>query len=348
MKKRRSQDARTTIKDIADACQVSLSTVSLVMNNSPRISQATREKVLEAVKRLGYQPNTQARNLVSQSSRSISVVVPHLNHVFADVYFGEIVSGIYDVIASHGYKMVLDVANLKFIRSYEFLNILRGGRADGMLFIASNLADRYLRILEDQPYPFLLVNHYDPDSSLNYLAADYRLSGRLAADHLVQLGHQSIGMVAGWGTQTAHDLAEAFQERCRELGCPRERLPRTNGQFSEEEGYKAAQRLLNEYPQLTALMAGNDKMAIGAIQFLRDRGMQLPRDISVMGVDDIPAASLVSPGLTTIRHPLNQIGQQACERVLEMFQGERTTCRELLPVQLIVRGSTGRVPKRGR
>ena len=153
------QTQKTTIKDIAKECAVSLSTVSLVLNNNPRISEKTRNRVLAAVKKHGYQPNIHARGLATQTSEAISVVVPHLNHVFADIYFGEIVSGIYDRACDENYKVLLDVANEKFIQSQEYLNILKSRRVDGMLFIASSVSDDYLRAFDGSPYKFLLVHH---------------------------------------------------------------------------------------------------------------------------------------------------------------------------------------------
>jgi LacI family transcriptional regulator len=332
---------RTTIKDIAMDCGVSLSTVSLVLNNNPRISEQTRQKVLDSVRKHGYQPNNQARGLASKSSHAVSVVVPHLNHVFADVYFGEIVSGIYDRAASSHYKMVLDVANLKFIRSYEFLNILKSRRADGMLFIASTLLDQYLRALENEPYPFILVNHYFPGSRLNFIAADYLKSADLAVQHLLELGHRKIIRIIGTHVQTAIDFQDRFVEGCRQSGIPESDLPWADGGFSEQEAYKATRYLLNEHPDATAIMAGNDKMAIGAMQSARERGLRIPEDISIMGMDNIPASSFTVPRLTTVHHPLYDIGRLAGEKLLALFQGDIAQCREVLPVHLEVRESTG-------
>ncbi len=338
---------KTTISDIAEECGVSLSTVSLVLNNNPRISDKTRKKVLESVERHGYQPNTQARGLASRSSHCLSVVVPHLNHIFADIYFGEIVSGIYDCASERQYKVVLDIANLKFIRSQEYINILRSRRADGMLFIASTLYDQYLHAFEEANLPFMLVNHYFEDSNLNYIAADYKDTARQAADHLLGLGHRAIGIIAGTNVQTAIDFRETFTEHCVANGIPPASLPWADGQFSEEEGFKAAQRLLKENPSITALMAGNDKMAIGALRYLTRRGIAVPGQVSVMGVDDIRMAAYTTPGLTTVRHPLYDIGRTACEQLLSVFRKDSESCRRVLPVELVVRESTGPAPQAG-
>ncbi len=338
---------RTTIKDIAKECGVSLSTVSLVLNNNPRISEKTRARVLASVKKHGYQPNIHARGLASQTSNALSVVVPHLSHVFADIYFGEIVSGIYDYACEQNYKVLLDVANEKFIQSHEYLNLLKSRRVDGMLFIASSIHDEYLRAFENTPHTFLLVNHYFPNSSLNYIAVDYRDSGRKAADHLVGLGHRRVGIIAGTNTHTGLAFRDSFIERCRSLGVAEADLPWEDGgkDWSQEGGFEAARRLFSRKPNITAIMAANDRLAIGAMRYVHTHDWKVPGEISIMGVDDIPEASFTTPGLTTIRHELYQMGRAACQRLLALFRGEITSCHEVLPVKLIPRESTGPAAK---
>jgi len=335
--------SRTTIKDIAKECGVSLSTVSLVLNNNPRISAKTRARVLAAVKRHGYQPNIHARGLASQTSQVLSVVVPQLNHVFADIYFGEIVSGIYDRACEENYKLLLDIANPKFVESEEYINLLKSRRADGMLFIASSIKDEYLKVFADSPYTFLLVNHYFPGSDLNYLGVDYRDSAKQAADHLVGLGHRRIGVIAGTNTHTGLEFRDAFIARCRALGLAEEDLSWVDGgkDWSQEGGFEAARQLMARHVGLTAIMAANDRLAIGAMRYVHMHGLKVPQDVSVMGVDDIPLASFTTPGLTTIRHELYQMGQTACARILALFRKEISSCHEVMPVKLVGRESTG-------
>ena len=335
--------SRVTIKDIAKECGVSLSTVSLVLNNNPRISAKTRARVAAAVKRHGYQPNIHARGLASQTSQVLSVVVPQLNHVFADIYFGEIVSGIYDRACEENYKLLLDIANPKFVDSEEYINLLKSRRADGMLFIASSIKDDYLKVFEDSPYTFLLVNHNFPGSELNYLGVDYKDSAKQAAEHLVGLGHRRIGLIAGTNTYTGLEFRDSFIARCRALGVAEEDIPWADGgrDWSQEGGFEAARQLMARHPGLTAIMAANDRLAIGAMRYVHTHDLKVPGDISIMGVDDIPLASFTTPGLTTIRHELYQMGQTACARIIALFRKEITTCREVLPVKLVGRESTG-------
>lgn len=339
--------SRTTIKDIAKECGVSLSTVSLVLNNNPRISPATREKVLQAVERHQYQPNAFARSLASQSSHVLSVVVPDLSHVFADTYFGEIVSGVYERASELNYKVLLDVANQRFVSSGEYQNLLKSKRVDAVLVIGSSIHDRYLDQLGREGHPFVLVNHYFPGRPMSYIAADYVDTGRQAAAHLIRLGHRYIGFLSGTNTYTASDLRESFIKSCIAGGLSEDRVPWADGWFTEQGGYEATHWLLDRHPNLTAIMGGNDKMAIGALRCLNERKLRVPEDVSVMGVDDVPAAAFTTPALTTIRHDLFTIGSLSVNAALELFKEARGPIQKILPVNLVVRESTGPAPARG-
>ncbi len=336
--------ARTTIKDIARECGVSLSTVSLVLNNNPRISASTREKVLKAVQRNEYQPNAFARSLASRSSRVLSVVVPDLNHVFADVYFGEIMSGIYEEASSRGYKILFDVANRRFISTGEYLNVLKSRRVDGLLYIGSSIYDTFLFELEEESQPVVIVNHHFPGRKLPFIEASYGSSARLAADHLLDLGHRSIGLLMGTNTHTAAEFREAFIASCTARGLDESALPWADGWFTEQGGYEGARWLLERNPGVTAIMAGNDKMAIGAMRYLKEIKRRVPDDISVVGMDDIPAAAFTNPGLTSIRHNLFEIGTQSVEAILDMIETPDIRIQRCLPVELVVRESTGPAP----
>lgn len=333
-----------TIIEIAKECKVSPSTVSLVLNNSPKIKQATKDRVLAAAQKLNYEPNEFARGLVSRRSRTLSVTVPALDHVFSDVYFGEIISGIYDEAYENGYKILLDIAQESFIGNKEYLTVLRNRRADGMLYIASTTEDRFLLEFENEPYPLVLVNHYFPDSTLNFLSVDYETCAVLAANHLLELGHRHIGLIAGTNTFTGLDFRDRFLEQCQTHGIPEAQLPWTDAEWDEHGGYEAARKLIARYPEITAIMAANDRMAIGAMRYLLAEGVDVPTQVSVMGMDNIPSARYSNPGLSTIRMNFYEVGRQSCRRLLGLLDGSITSCREKLEPTLVVRESTRKAP----
>ena len=339
---------RITISDVARESGFSESTVSLVINNSPKISQETRSKVLNTIERYGYRPNMQARGLALKSSRVVSVVVPDIPHVFADPYFGEIISGIHAHATEQSFKVLIDIANMNFIRTQEYLNLLTSQRSDGLLFIGSTLYDHYLNAFADPKYAFVLVNNYFPDSSINFVAMDYKNSARLTADYLLGLGHRAIGSINGTNIQTALDFQTEFDTRLRDAGIPARDMPWSDGRFSEGMGYEAAKVLMTLNPGLTALMGGNEKMAVGAMRFLKSKNLRIPEDVSIMHIEDVPASPFISPKLTNVRHNLYELGVRACRNLIQLSRAEITQCHEVLPVEIAIRESCAPpAPKKG-
>ena len=327
---------RYTIKDIAEQSGVSLSTVSLVLNGNPRISGVTRDRVHATMKRLGYQPNRMARALAWKHTRTLAVVVPQLRHTLADVYFGEIVSGIYDKASKLGFKVLLEVARAEFIESKEYLRLYDQKYVDGMLFIGANARHKFVGEFADRTRPFLLVNSYSKVHDVNYVVSNYKYGAWQAAQHLKRLGHQQVGFISGGLSeiQTSQDIFSAFSEVLK---------PRlvVDGWLTEEGGMKAAAEIIATDPKITAIFALNDKMALGAIRKLTELGRQVPADIAIVGFDDIPQAAFSIPSLTTVHQPLYEIGKQSCERLIELIHGKIDRVQEVIPIYLTVRESCG-------
>ncbi len=334
-----------SIRDVAEASGVSLTTVSLVLNNGDaRISQPTRERVLEVIERLGYRPNRLAQGLQNRRSNILAILVPHLGHTFADPYFGELISGIYDRATRAGYKILLEAAGSAFVRQRRYLDLFDRCFVDGMLFMGVNDEHRFINKFKDRQRPLMLVNNvWDKVDSV---VADYASAGRLAADHLVSLGHRSIGMIHGAGdVETARQLKKAFSEQLAQNGIELPANQMEDGLYTEEGGGEAAEALVRRHTGLTAIFTGNDKMAAGAIQRLLAIGYRVPGDVSVIGCDDMHHARFVTPSLTTIRTPLFELGRRACQRLIERLRGQADrVCQEVVPVELIVRESTGPAP----
>ncbi len=334
---------RYTIKDIAEQSGVSLSTVSLVLNDNPRISQTTRDRVLKTIERLGYQPNRMARALAWRHSRTLAVLVPQLRHAFADVYFGEIVSGICDRASKLDYKVMLEIARAEFIESKEHLHLYEQKFVDGILFIGANSRHRFVQDFADGSRPFLMVNNYSKEFDLNYVVSNYRYGAWQATQHLVRLGHRRIGFIGGGlqEIQTSRDIFESFKEVLAEHQIEFEERLVVDGLLTEEGGMKAAEQLLRQEPDMTAIFALNDKMALGAIKKLNELGLRVPEDVAVVGFDDIPQASYSIPSLTTVHQPLYEIGKLACERLIELVHGRAGRVQEVIPIYLVTRESCG-------
>lgn len=337
-----------SIKDVARESNASLTTVSLVLNNRDgRISRATRERVLSAVERLGYRPSRLAQSLQSQRSGFLGILVPQLLHAFADVYFGELISAIQETAGENDYKIILDVANPRYLERNHHLELFRRHYIDGLLCLGVTNNDRYLAdFTPDQPV--IVVNNRVNGIDLDFVQCDYANAGRIAAKHLCELGHEHIGYIHGaTEVQTTADLRDGFDEVLDGLdrSMPPSRVE--DGLFTEAGGAQAAITLLARDPKITAIFAGNDKMAIGAISGLKQIGKRVPADVSVIGCDDVHQSAYSDPPLSTIHTPIFEVGARACALMLELISNKKEKVREVQDVSLTLRKSTA-APRKGR
>jgi len=333
-----------SIKDVASASGVSLTTVSLILNNgASRISKPTRERVRKAIEDLGYRPNRLAQGLQNRRSNILAIVLPQLKHSFADPYFGELISGVYDRATRAGYRILLEAASSAFVRRRVYLDLFDRCFVDGMLFMGATDHHRFIRHFRDRKRPFIVVNNVRPD--LDYVVADYVSAGKLAADHLIGLGHRRIGMVHGAAeVETARQLRTSFAARLGHHGIDLPADFTEDGLYTEEGGAQAAANLIRRHPDITAVFTGNDRMAAGAIQRLQELDQRVPGDVSVIGCDDLHHTRFVTPSLTTICTPLFELGRRSCQRLIERLRGRDRACQEIIPVQLVGRQSSGPAP----
>lgn len=336
--------SRTSIRDVARESGVSLTTVSLVLNkNDHRISEGTRQRVLEAMEKLAYTPSRLARGLPNRRANTLAVLVPALQHALADVYFGEIISGIYEAAADAGFRILLEVARREYISRREYMTLLDDCSVDGLLFIGATEEHKWLSEFDGTDKPMMIVNNHFKQWKLHHVECDYSSAGRIAADHLSKLGHTRIGHIGGPSdvVATSKNLTDAFVARLADHGV---RLPQSmivEGQYQVDTAKVACDELLARDPKMTAVFCSNDKMAVGAYLSLRAKGLKPGEDVSVMGCDDIPQAALADPPLTTIRLNFFQVGVEACKRLLEQIDGEATngSVGDRMPVSLVERGS---------
>ncbi len=355
---------RPNIRDVAREAGVSATTVSLVLNRcDERISDETRQRVLTTIQRLQYRPSRLARGLPSRLSRTLAIVLPALDKAFADPYFGEIISGIYDSAAEHDYRVVLEVARRNFIRNRRYSSILEDCSVDGLLFIGSTEEHRWVEEFSGNGKPLLLVNNYFRQWDLECVLCDYPSAGRMAADYLTNLGHRHIAHLCGPASQvlTADELTESFLTRLQALGIQVNERCIVDALFTVEGGTQAALNILTAHPEITAFFCGNDKMALGAYQAVRARGKRVGEDVAIVGCDDLPAASIADPPLTTIRLNYYDLGVAACERMLTNLRSKQGAAgaeatgfaggsaeriphglRDRIPARLVERASAGR------
>jgi len=329
-----------TAHDVARAAGVSQATVSLVLGGNPRarIAAATREKVLKAAEELGYRPNILARGLVRGRSYALGVIVPDL----ANPFFLDVVRGIERVAADEGYAVLL--CDARDTGATRHLEALRARQVDGVILDASG-ADS----LPDDVVTDLNVVVADrPTDRFPGVASDAEAAGRLAAEHLLGLGHREVALIGPASEEHAFRMRErGFAKALRAAGAalPSTRLRRAPATVA---GGEAAMRALlaAKGPRPTGVFCANDLVALGALRACAAAGVRVPEEMSVVGCDDIEMARVVTPELTTVAVPARELGARAARLLLRQIEGKpETRPGKLLPVKLMPRGTTA--PPRG-
>ena len=334
-----------SLRDVARMAKVSVATVSMVLNDNPRISRATHLRVQRLMERMGYQPNRLAQSLSGRYTNVLAVLLPALRHAFADAYFGELISGICDRAGKMGYKVMLEQAKPEFVKERKHIEIFERRYIDGVLALGTNDRHHFLEDFKDGRYPALIVDNYFDQWHLDHTACDYRSGAEQVMNYLMQLGHRKIALLAAAPEiSTARDVRDVYMQRLASSGFEPDETWIEDGKFTEEGGAEATRHILKRHPDVTAIFAQNDKMAIGALHLLGRLGIDVPRDVSVVGFDDLQHAAFVRPSLTTVHLPLYQVGSLACEKLIEKLRGNKAEpISEILSTHLIVRDSTAMV-----
>ncbi|RME64519.1 MAG: LacI family transcriptional regulator [Caldilineae bacterium] len=337
----------STIRDVADRAQVHPSTVSRVFSGNAQISEATRQRVLEAARALNFQPNAIARSLSVQRTQTIGIVVPHVfEGYFADSFFPQLMAGLLEVTYVQGYRLLVSGCNGYTDEIVQALDILATRQADGIIVTSSRLdVDTVGQLLEHNT-PFVLIGHPPVHhGQVAWVDADNREATRQVIQHLLGLGHRRIAYVGGDpDNSVVKERLEGYRDAMQAAGIEVAPTWIDYGYFSEDGGYQAVART-RRIPELapTAYYAGNDLMAVGIIQGLREIGLRIPEDVSVIGTNDSPEAAHLTPPLTSLRVPYRAIAATATEMLIQAIEaGEHPTGHALLPCELIVRESAGR------
>lgn len=348
--------ARPTIQDVAQLAGVHPATVSRALDphREGRVARPTAERVREAARRLGYVPDPVARTLRSRRSAAIGVVVPDL----ANPVFPPIVQGIEDALAEAGYVTLITHTGNSPLRERDRIAALQARRCDGYILASATLDGGGAAALMSADVPVVLVNRETDSASLPGVGSDDRAGIGAAVEHLAGLGHTVIAHVTGPpNLSIVQTRAEAFRSAAQRLGLSAGLVPvRHCPALTAADARDGAVELLRENPAVTAILAGNDSMAMGCYAAIAHLGRSCPADISVVGYNDVPSSEWWRPALTTVRIPQYEIGREAGRLLLERVGrpvrpghgGEPLAKQILLPVSLVVRSSTAAAPGRER
>jgi LacI family transcriptional regulator len=332
---------RITIRDVAAAAGVSYQTVSRVLNDKPDVAEETRRRVLRLIEELGYQPSAVARSLVSKRTHTLGLITAD----FSDYFFTQVIISAEIEARRSGYFFILGSTERNPVDEPEYLRLLTERQVDGILFARPSTEgdSQHLVSLIRQGVPLVTTAYYISGQRLMVVDVDNVDGGWQATNCLVQAGHRHIGMImgpAGW--KSVDDRAQGYRLALEGAGIEFKPPYVERGGWSLQGGYEAAKRLLNRTPELTALFAHNDWLAIGAMKALREAGRRLPDDMAVVGYDDVPVAAYIDPPLTTVRQPMQEVGQLATRLLVQSIEDPEMEGKEvLLKAELVRRGSSG-------
>lgn len=334
---------RVTAQDVARLAGVSRTTVSFVLNNvtDMRISEETRQKVLEAARLLNYHPDAVARRMVTGQTRVLGFVLRQSpEQAFADLFLPQVLNGLSQAAARQGYQVLFepippDQPNTMYAR------LVNERHVDGIILSGPRFDDEDLLRLHREGAALVLIGRL-PDVEIPYVDVDNIGGARMATEYLIRKGHRRIGLITNAPlsyTASAERLA-GYRQALEAAGLPFDETLVRCGNFTPQSGYQAMTDLLQVCPLPTAVFVASDTVALGALQAIRHAGLQIPTDISLIGFDDIPLAGFLDPPLTTVHLPAFNLGWEAAEMLLQRLQTEEASpFYRLLATHLVERES---------
>lgn len=334
---------RTTSRDVAKLARVSRTTVSFILNNVPGVSfsEATRKRVLAAAKKLHYSPNVAGRKLVSGKSYTIGLVLCQSpQQIFTDAFLPQVILGVEQAVIQQGFHVLLKPVDPTDTGGYT--RLITENHVDGILLSGPRQNDQALMQLHEQRVPIVLMGQL-PGTDLPFVDVNATDGAELAVKHLIELGHQHIGIItnAPLDYTSAQQRRDGYVQALRKASLPIDQSLIKEGNYTPASGFEAMKALLSLTPRPTAVFVASDVVAIGAMLAIKEAGLNIPKDMAMVGFDDIPLAEYYDPPLTTIRLPAFGLGWAGGERLMRLIRGEGLDQENiLLNSELIVRKSS--------
>ena len=334
--------AAVTLKDVASKLNLSITTVSRALAGYSDVAAATRKRVQQTAEEMGYVPQITARRLQKGRTDTIGLIVPTYASRFSDPFFTEFLAGVGNKAVEHEVDLLVSTRPPGPDELKVYKRMVMERRVDGLLLISTRPSDPRVAYLLERNFPFVAFGRSDLDANFPYLDVDGEDGMRRKTEHLISLGHHRIAYISGPFDlmYSSHRLA-GYRAALTSAGLPIESGLITVSDFSERGGYGQAHTLLTRADRPTAIIAGNDAMASGAINAAQELGLTVGKDVAVTGFDDIPPAEYARPALTTIRQPAYEAGWQVTDMLIRMIRGESLSEHHiLLKPELIIRESS--------
>lgn len=326
-----------TIKDIARLSNVSITTVSLIINHKDEnISSVTRERVLKIIEEYNYIPNSVARSMITKKSSILGLVIPDITNM----YFAEMARKAEDVAKELGYNMVLCNSDEDPKEELEYIRLLKEKHIDGLILVSTALSKhKDLPHLEDKNFPIVILDRKTKKDNKNIVCFDNKKAGYIGIKHLIEHGHTRIGCITGPSdNNSSSERVEGCRKAFEEYGLDYSNLVQYIGDYRYTSGETGAIELINN-SNVTAIFALNDMMALGAYKGIYHLGYEIPRDISVIGIDDLFLSEIVTPSLTTVRQPGVDMGEAAVRMLNDIIKESNTVDIRMFEPKLIKRKS---------
>lgn len=309
---------KSTIFDVAKKAGVSKSTVSRVINNQGNVKEKTRKKILKVMRSLNYHPNSSARSLVTKRTNTIGLIVPDIT----DFFYLQFIKGAEVVGIKNNYNMMLLSSRWDVEEERYCLKMFGEGRVDGVLLISGNwVGEPYLNCPELEKMPLVIIDRTLNNHVIPTINVDNKNGGYLGTRHLLENGHRMIAFVTGLANQKASlDRMEGYRQAMDEAGVRESDNLIYPGDFTEKSGYQVTRQVLEAGKGITAIFYANDLMAIGGIKAIKEKGLKIPDDLSLIGCDDLELVSLIDPPFTTLRQPRYKMGYTGMELLINSIE----------------------------
>jgi DNA-binding LacI/PurR family transcriptional regulator len=344
LRRKQSEKKRLDIRDVAKHAQVSIATVSRAMNNVPTVDKELVKRVWKAIEELNYFPNTQARALVSGHSRLFGLLISEITNPF----FPELIQGFEDVAIENNYEILIGSTNYEPRRMESCIRRMIERNVEGVAVMTFGIEEPLLDELVARNIPMVFVDTAPPSENVSALVVDYYEGIFQGVRHLTEMGHQKLGFIGGPMQQRSCQLRKtAFLRSAEEHGVHLRKEWMVEGDHTLEGGVRAMEKILAGRELPTAMMCSNDMTAIGALRVLAKAGLQVPKDMSLIGFDDIHLAEFVYPPLSTVRMSRNDLARAAFSALRSHVEPAYANDKREWPIttSLTVRQSTGRPPK---
>ncbi len=334
-----------TIYDVAREANVSMATVSRVVNGNPNVKPATRKKVQEVIERLGYRPNAVARGLASKKTTTVGVIIPDISSTI----FAELARGIEDIATMYKYNIILSNSDQNKDKELHLLNTMLAKQVDGIVFMSGNITGEHIAEFEKSPVPIVLANSIADSEKIPSVNIDSEQAAFDAVSLFIKEGHKDIGMVIGPLNEPINKdkMLAGYKRALQEAGLDYREEYVFEGDYTYESGLEAFEKMLELERKPTAVYVGSDEMAVGVIQGAKDHGYDVPNDLEVISSDNTKLALMVRPQLTTVVQPLYDIGAVAMRHQTKLMNKEEVTdLKVILPHRIETRNSTTGLPEK--